>query len=197
LDRSPETFSIILNALRSDQPLEIPSDEREEILLYKEIDYFGMRKYFGLDIKKEESTQVKSKVEKSEIIGILTSNGTKYEENLDYKKKLSGITVWGTSYFDGFQLIFNDGKDKSQIYGQSSGTPQDMILEKGEYFTKADVTYSSSDIYSLQLETNKGANKKFGGTGTSTKTVDLKKGLVNITCEVSTYPRKLQFHYKV
>ncbi len=61
---------------------------------------------------------------------------------------------------------------------------------------KAEVTFSTSDIYSLTLYTNKGNQKKWGGTGTSSKTIEFKKGLVNISGELSTYPRKLQFHYK-
>jgi hypothetical protein len=154
------------------------------------------------ETEESEEEEGKGKIKLSELIGCNT-NGTKFDDNPKYKLKITGITVWGTSYLDAIQLHF--GKKKGQTHGTTSGSPSDFILKKGEKFVKAEITYNTSDIYSLSLTTNKGKEfiylskgntKKWGGNGTTTKSVSFKKGLLNITGEISTYPRKLQFHFK-
>jgi len=107
----------------------------------------------------EESEEEGGKVKKSEVVGCNTS-GTAFDDNPKYKKKLTGVTCWGSSYLDGIQLHW--GKEKGTAYGSQSGNQAEFKLKKGEKFVKAEVTFSTSDIYSLTLFTNKGNQKKMG-----------------------------------
>jgi hypothetical protein len=51
LDRPPKPFEAILDALRTDNPLEIPEDENEKKLYEAEVAYFGLKEYFRKDLK--------------------------------------------------------------------------------------------------------------------------------------------------
>jgi len=55
LDRPPQPFGVILDALRTQTKLQVPEDGPERKSFIAEIKYYGLREYFKKDLKKNWS----------------------------------------------------------------------------------------------------------------------------------------------
>jgi hypothetical protein len=53
LDRPSEPFDVILNALRTDNPLKIPEDEIDQKVFAEEIKFYGLQEYFKNELSEE------------------------------------------------------------------------------------------------------------------------------------------------
>jgi len=90
LDRPPQPFGVILNALRTSTRLQIPDDGPERKNFIAEIKYYGLKEYFKKDLKKT-GLKGSSVLNKKEMKQLEKWIGSKGKWKLIYKATKDGF----------------------------------------------------------------------------------------------------------